>query len=258
MNVHMRDIDGEMRQFPAFGRGVMDVQAIVAAHVQEKTRLVTDRGLELTGFQDPRPYTPAYDLRNDFVMVYGIHESHIPSIKSWVDQGYVPHLMTGIAWGDYQDFNGQDIMSLSQMDANGKEKLHGPRIPYVVPSIEFADYMTDKLKPMIDAGVLAIHLEEPEFWADAGFSPAFAREWQLYYHEPYVRADSSPDAQYKASRLKYYLYGRTLRRVAEACKEYAFQKHHRELSEYQWHEESHTVRFESLTGVSRQQVKILW
>jgi sugar phosphate isomerase/epimerase len=31
MNVHMRDIDGEMRQFPAFGRGVMDVQAIVAA-----------------------------------------------------------------------------------------------------------------------------------------------------------------------------------------------------------------------------------
>jgi hypothetical protein len=26
---------------------------------QEKIRLVTDRGLELTGFQDPRPYTPA-------------------------------------------------------------------------------------------------------------------------------------------------------------------------------------------------------
>lgn len=31
MNVHMRDIDGTMRQFPAFGRGVMDVQAIVTA-----------------------------------------------------------------------------------------------------------------------------------------------------------------------------------------------------------------------------------
>jgi sugar phosphate isomerase/epimerase len=31
MNVHMRDIDGLMRQFPAFGRGVMDIQAIVTA-----------------------------------------------------------------------------------------------------------------------------------------------------------------------------------------------------------------------------------
>ena len=31
MNVHMRDIDGLMRQFPAFGRGVMDIEAIVMA-----------------------------------------------------------------------------------------------------------------------------------------------------------------------------------------------------------------------------------
>ncbi len=29
MNVHMRDIDGLMRRFPAFGRGVMDVEAII-------------------------------------------------------------------------------------------------------------------------------------------------------------------------------------------------------------------------------------
>ena len=32
----------------------------------------------------------------------------------------------------------------------------------------------------------------------------------------------------------------------------------RELSGHQWHEESHTVCFESPAGVSRQQVKILW
>ena len=29
MNVHMRDIDGQMRLFPPFGKGVMDIQAIV-------------------------------------------------------------------------------------------------------------------------------------------------------------------------------------------------------------------------------------
>ncbi|MBP8911129.1 MAG: hypothetical protein KBI32_06475 [Phycisphaerae bacterium] len=215
--------------------GSMTVLLALSLHAQEKTRLVTDRSLELTGFQDPRPFTAAYDLRIDFVMVYGAHESRVPAIKSWVEQGYVPHLMTGIAWGDYQDFkdiSGRDIMSLAQINAQGKERLHGPRVPYVVPSVEFADYITEKLKPLIDAGILAIHLEEPEFWADTGFSPAFAREWELYYHEPYVRADSSPDAQYKASRLKYYLYGRALRRVAEACKEYAHQKYGRELRIY--------------------------
>jgi len=31
MNVHMRDIDGQMRMFPPFGQGVMDVEAIVTA-----------------------------------------------------------------------------------------------------------------------------------------------------------------------------------------------------------------------------------
>jgi hypothetical protein len=101
----------------------MTTLSLLPLHAQEKIPLVTDRSLELTGFQDPRPYTPAYDLRNDFVMVYGIHGSRIPALQSWVTQGYVPHLMTGIAWGDYQDFkdsNGQDIMSLAQVDASGK------------------------------------------------------------------------------------------------------------------------------------------
>jgi len=214
---------------------LITMMLVIPVLAQDQVRLVTDRSLELTGFQDPRPYTPAYDLRNDFVMVYGTHTSRIPAIESWVDKDYVPHLMTGISWGEYQDYEdmqGRDIMSLSQVDAQGREKLHGRRIPYVVPSVEFSDYITEKLKPMIDAGVLAIHLEEPEFWAYTGFSPAFAREWQLYYHEPYVRADSSPDAQYKASQLKYYLYSRALRRVAEACKEYALQKYNRELRIY--------------------------
>jgi hypothetical protein len=49
--------------------GWMATLSTLPLQAQEKTRLVTDRSLELTGFQDPRPYTPAYDLRNDFVMM---------------------------------------------------------------------------------------------------------------------------------------------------------------------------------------------
>lgn len=205
-------------------------------HADKGVRLVTDRRLELTGFQGLGPYDPNVDFRNDFAMVYGIDSPTLAQdIKSWVDKGYLPHLMTGISWGNYFDFRdlkGNDIMSLSQMKSDGSLRLHNPGIPYVVPSVEFADYISEKLKPAIDAGVLAIHLEEPEFWANAGFSEAFQREWQIFYNEPFVRPDTSPDAQYKASRLKYYLYRRTLRRVAETCKEYALQKYDRKLRIY--------------------------
>lgn len=202
----------------------------------DEVRLVTDRSLELTGFQDVGPYNPYCDFRNDFAMVYGAANPDLPQhLQSWADKGYVPHLMTGIAWGSYSDFkdlNGNDIMSLTQIDSRGGQKLHGHLTPYIVPSIEFADYMAEKLKRMIDAGVLAIHLEEPEFWAYTGFSEAFQREWQLFYAEPFVRPDVSPDAQYKASQLKYYLYSRTLRRVAETCKEYALRKYNRKVRFY--------------------------
>lgn len=214
----------------------MSLCAAVSICADEGVRLVTDRGLELTGFQDHGGYNPETDFRNDFAMVYGADNPRlIEFIQSWVEKGYVPQMMTGIAWGQYADFrdmNGNDVMSLIQVERNGNEKGHGYRTPYIVPSIEFADYMSGKLKAAIDAGVVAIHLEEPEFWAYTGFSKAFEREWELYYDEPYVRADASPDAQYKASRLKYYLYSRTLRRVAESCKEYAKQKYNREVRMY--------------------------
>ncbi len=215
---------------------IMSVWAVVTADGEHSVRLVTDRSLELTGFQDVRPYSAGCDFRNDFAMVYGADNPRLPEyLQSWVDKDYVPHLMTGIAWGRYADFKdlkGNGVMSLIQVEASGAEKGHGHLTPYIVPSIEFADYMTEKLKPIIDAGVVAIHLEEPEFWAYTGFSKAFESEWQLYYDEPFVRPDVSPDAQYKASRLKYYLYSRTLRRVAEACKEYALQKYNRKVRLY--------------------------
>jgi hypothetical protein len=199
-------------------------------------RLVTDRSLELTGFQDHGGYNEITDFRNDFAMVYGADNPNLTEyIKSWVEKDYVPQLMTGIAWGAYADFrdlNGETIMSLAQVEGNGNVKGHGHLTPYIVPSIEFADYMAEKLKVAIDAGVVAIHLEEPEFWAYTGFSEPFAREWEQYYHEPFVRPDTSPDAQYKASRLKYYLYTRTIRRVAEECKEYARRKYGREVRFY--------------------------
>jgi cell division septation protein DedD len=72
----------------------------------------------------------------------------------------------------------------------------------------------------LDAGAEAIYLEEPEFWARAGWSDSFKKEWESYYHEPWRAPDSSPDAQYRASKLKYFLYQRALAQVFTAVREW--------------------------------------
>ena len=63
---------------------------------------------ELTGYQQRGGLKPSVDLCNDFVMVYGIGPEMPDQVKSYKDAGYVVHLMTGVAWGQYQDYlNGE-------------------------------------------------------------------------------------------------------------------------------------------------------
>jgi hypothetical protein len=62
----------------------------------------------------------------------------------------------------------------------------------------------------LEAGVEAVHLEEPEFWVQDGYSEGFKREWQQFYGEPWQPPHSSVDAQWRASNLKYYLYRRLI------------------------------------------------
>ncbi|MBN1854679.1 MAG: hypothetical protein JW829_18245 [Pirellulales bacterium] len=199
--------------------------------------LVTPRELERTGFQEAGAYRERSDLRTDFVMAYGVDASIQKRLARWHEAGYVPHVMTGVAWGNYQDYldgkvDGQSHWDESQMAADGTRILHGPTVPYMVPSVAFSKYLENGVRRAIDAGAIAVHLEEPEFWAHAGFSPAFQREWQIYYREPWKRPDSSVDAQYQASKLKYYLYQRTLDRLCTAMKEYALVNHQREVRFY--------------------------
>ncbi len=66
----------------------------------------------------------------------------------------------------------------------------------------------------------ALYLEEPEFWTAAGYEPHFKLEWQQYYHEPWQDPESSPEAQYRSSKLKYFLYRRALADVFKFVREY--------------------------------------
>ncbi|MBD2867235.1 hypothetical protein [Paenibacillus arenilitoris] len=183
-------------------------------------------GAEWTGFQESRPYGPKYDLRTDFVMVYGISNDLPNRIEGWKKAGYTIHLMTGVSWGQYQDylygrFDGRDHWDEAQKDRDGKHLLHGKDVPYMVPTISFAEYLATHIKVAIDYGVEAIHMEEPEFWASAGYSDAFKREWVNYYGEEWIPPHTSPDAQYRASKLKAAVYYRALDRICSQMKEYS-------------------------------------
>lgn len=195
-----------------------------------------DRKEERTGIQESGPYDPRYDVQCDFVMVYGMHDLK-KRVAQWKKRGYVIHLMIGVSWGNYQDylygkFDGMDHHDEGQRRQNGEEIVHGPDVPYMVPSVSFSQYLAANLKKAVDYGVEAIHLEEPEFWVFGGYSDAFKREWRLYYKEPWQDPLSSVDAQYKASQLKQYLYTRTLDRLCSELKEYALKKYGRILRFY--------------------------
>ncbi|RAP73789.1 hypothetical protein [Paenibacillus montanisoli] len=201
--------------------------------------LARKRERELTGFQEGGPYHPSYDLQTDFVMVYGIGKNMQERIRGWKEKGYVVHLMTGVSWGGYQHYlngevDGRQHWDEAQKNRRGEPIIHGTSadIPYMVPTIAYADFLTEQIRPAVDAGVEAIHLEEPEFWVEGGYSDAFKRDWEIYYREPWQPPHATVDAQYRASKLKAHLYTRTLDRICSALKEYAKVKYGRDIRFY--------------------------
>ena len=194
------------------------------------------RNEERTGVQEASAFSREFDVQSDFVMVYGFHDLK-NRIAKWKKRGYVIHLMTGVSWGEYQDylygrFDGIDHHDEGQLRRNGSDISHGKDVPYMVPSNSFAHYLASNLRKAVDCGVEAIHLEEPEFWVESGYSDAFKREWKIYYKEDWQDPQSTPEAQYRASKLKQYLYTRTLDRLCSELKEYALVKYGRLLRFY--------------------------
>jgi len=176
------------------------------------------QALERTSFQTSKAWSPQGNLRSDVAMVYGIGPDLPERMKTWRDRGYRLHVMTGVSWGQYQDylygrFDGVNHEDNAQTDRNGKKISHGGDVYYMCPAENFGKFLCVGVQRALDAGAEAIHLEEPEFWARAGYSEGFKREWKAYYKEDWQPPHSSVDAQWKASKLKYYLYRRALQQV---------------------------------------------
>ena len=199
---------------------------------------IRKREEELTCYQESSPLLPETDFGNDFVCVYGIDPGMPDRVRQFRERGYVVHLMNGIAWGGFDDYmSGQwdgrehyDEMQRSRDGSITGEFCHSSG--YMVPTISFTDYLTEKLKVAVDAGVEAIHVEEPEFLNDGGYSDALKREYKLFYHEDWAPPHESVDAHYRVARLKAWLYRRAIERVSQSLREYALVKYGRVLRFY--------------------------
>lgn len=184
---------------------------------------------EKTAFQISNPWSAAYDIRSDVAIVYGINDAggeFEKRVKGWRDKGYKVHFMTGIAWGQYQDyflgkFDGKTHLGEGQVQRNGDTIWHGKNVPYIVPTSNYLTYIKTHLKRAIDAGVSAIHLEEPEFWARAGYSTGFQSEWEKHYGFSWKAQHESPEATYLSQKLKYLLYYNALKECFSYVKSYS-------------------------------------
>ena len=192
---------------------------------------------EKTAFQTSNPWKPVTDVRADVAIVYSVKDHHKKAemtfeqrVQTWRDKGYTTHFMSGIAWGEYQDYftgewDGEWHLDEGQVTQKGDTIWHGRMIPYIVPSMNFIKYMKEKvIKRVIDAGIDAIYLEEPEFWARAGYSEAFKREWKEYYGFEWRPQHESAENTYLANKLKYHLYYRAVEECFSYAKEYGKSK----------------------------------
>ena len=183
-----------------------------------------------TTFQTSQPWKRSIDVQADAVMVYGTGKTLNERVESWRKKGYTTHFMTGIAWGGYKSYfygmwDGKKHTDEVQMDMKNDSIMHGPMNPYIVPSLNYLKYFKEtQIKPVIDAGISEIFLEEPEFWAYAGYSEAFKREWEAYYGFPWRAQHLSAENTYLSNKLKYHLYYRALDEAFANAKEYGKQK----------------------------------
>ncbi|MEO8110762.1 MAG: hypothetical protein ABI594_12050 [Ginsengibacter sp.] len=189
---------------------------------------------EKTAFQTSSPWRPEIDVRSDIAIVYGAGDhrdmTFSQRVKSWRERGYQTDFMTGIAWGNYQDYflgewDGKNHLGEGQVQRNGDTIWHGKNVPYIVPVTSFIEYMkTAIIKKVIDEGITSIFLEEPEFWARGGYSSAFKKEWQQYYGFPWRAQHESAENTYLSSKLKYQLYYNAIKEVSSYAKEYGKSK----------------------------------
>src|SRR5690242_3076206 len=151
-----------------------------------------------TSLQISGRWQPNLDFQQDTAIVYGWSPDLPWRITSWRYKGYRVEFMTGAAWGGYDDFqsgkwDGVNHTDTAQRRRDGSLILHNvddPTNPYYCPTDRYVTYLKTRIAGAIDAGAEAIYLEEPEYWAFAGYEPAFRKEFEKHYGQSWRPPDA--------------------------------------------------------------------
>jgi len=132
--------------------------------------------------------------------------------------------MTGIAWGDYAEYFGTgETFKRDEVQTrkDGSLCVRGGRREdgYYVPTLSYVSFIKERVRQGLKAGIHTLVLEEPEYWADAGWSTAFQKAWMEHWDTPWKAPDSNEAAQFKASELKQAMYTKALADVFRAATE---------------------------------------
>ncbi len=121
--------------------------AVAAQELEGEHNSELQRTEERVTFQTGQPWTPRTNLNADCAIVYGLGTKQLTNLQSWRDHGFTADLMTGVAWGSYQEylggrFDGQKHLDQAQTDAKGNPILHGgdKNIPYISPGTHTAAF----------------------------------------------------------------------------------------------------------------------
>jgi hypothetical protein len=167
--------------------------------------------LNTTCFQTPTGYRPDNDVKVDSILV--VNETR-ETITSWQALGCHSFFMLGFR--DGQGYVNAHPGSVQQT-ASGHLLDCGPGSYYMVPTADRRRIFRDRFRTAFENGAEAAAPEEPEYIGTGGYSPAFKKEFEAFYHHSWVAPHTSPQARVDCQRLMGHLEVELLRACYEGA-----------------------------------------
>jgi hypothetical protein len=148
-----------------------------------------------TIFQTGSAYRPEIAVPADAVL---LTQPTPENVAGWQARGYEVRAMTGFRMGRSY---AMDNPTETQTDRDGRPLAIGADSYYVSPTPRRTFLAQQFFRAAIDAGVVGICPEEPEYLNTAGYEPWFRQQWQNRYGEPWRPPHADPESAWRSARL---------------------------------------------------------
>ena len=149
-----------------------------------------------SSFQTNGAYDAAFAPATDVVFLYSLDKD---AIYSWAEKGYSVYYMSGFREPkDAALVHAGEI----QTDRFGNRITIGANSAYMVPTAERNVRSSEKFKTAVQSGAAGVIPEEPEIFANSGYSDAFKQEWLKKYLRPWQEPHTSIENRNLSEKLK--------------------------------------------------------